>query len=61
MPLSRFTNLSMQLLYPISLMNENKLEAALLQSASKLNSDIVYKKLDFIIVHSIILLMAAIL
>ena len=41
-PLSRFTNLSMQPLYPISLMNENKLEAALFQSALNLNSDIVY-------------------
>ena len=42
-------------------MNENKLEAALLKSALNLNSDIVYKKLDLIIVHGIILLMAAIL
>ena len=61
MPLSRFTNLSMQPLYPISLTNENKLEFALLQSALNLNSDIVYKKLDFIIVSGIIRLMAAIL
>ena len=44
MPLSRFTNLSMQPLYPISLTDENKLEPALLQSALKLNFDIVYKK-----------------
>ena len=42
-------------------MNENKLEAALLKSALNLNSDIVYKKLDLIIVQGIILLMAAIL
>ena len=61
MPLSRFTNLSMRPLYPISLTNEDKLEAALLQSALNLNSDVVYKKLDFIIVPGIILLMAAIL
>lgn len=51
----------MQTLYPISLTSENKLEAALLQSALKLNSDIVYKKLDFIILPGIILLVAAIL
>lgn len=61
MPLSRFTNLSMQPLYPISLTNENKLEAALLQSALKLNSVIVYKKLDIVILPGIILLVAAIL
>ena len=42
-------------------MNENKLEAALLQSALNLNSDVVYKKLDFIIHPGIIQLMAAIL
>lgn len=49
----------MQPLYPISLSNENKLEAPLLQSALNLNSDIVYKKLDFIILPGIILLIAA--
>ena len=42
-------------------MNDNKLEAALLQSALNLNSDIVYKKLDFVILPGIILLLAAIL
>ena len=60
MPLSRFTNLSMRPLYPISLTNEKKLEAALLQSALNLNSDIVYKKTWFDW-FGIILLMAAIL
>ena len=49
MPLSRFPNLSMRPLYPISLTNEDKLEAALLQSALNLNSDVVYEKLDFIL------------
>ena len=35
----------MQPLYPISLTNENKLEAALLQSELNLNCDVVYKDL----------------